>query len=76
MLFVQELNIKDRGSTINTAGRIHSLCNSYHKSLLASKPFSDYRGFNPQFTSESLGMVNLKGRQEPVELMSAEMIKK
>lgn len=68
-------DIAYHGDTINTAARIQSLCNSYHKSLLVSKPFTDYEGFNQLFTTESLGMVTLKGRQAPVELVSVETMK-
>ena len=68
-------DIAYHGDTINTAARIQSLCNTYQKSLLVSKGFTDYDGFNQQFTSASLGMVTLKGRQEPVELMSVEGVR-
>jgi len=69
-------DIAYHGDTINTAARIQSLCNSYDKSLLLSKPFTEHEAFQHSFHSVSLGMISLKGRQQPVELISVEgMIK-
>jgi len=65
-------DIAYHGDTINTAARIQSLCNSYDKSLLVSKPFSDHPSFAAGFSSSQLGMVTLKGKLEPVELMSVD----
>ncbi len=65
-------DIAYHGDTINTAARIQSLCNTYKKSLLVSKSFTEYDGFDQQFSSASLGLVTLKGRMEPVELVSVE----
>ena len=65
-------DIAYHGDTINTAARIQGLCNTYQKSLLLSKGFTEVEGFNEQFSSVSLGMVTLKGRVEPVELVSVE----
>jgi hypothetical protein len=39
--------------------------------LLVSKLFTEYEGFQ-QFNAASLGLIILKGKQEPVELMSVE----
>jgi adenylate cyclase len=65
-------DIAYHGDTINTAARIQDLCNTYQKSLLVSKSFTEYDEFKNQFTSISLGMVSLKGKQQPVELVSVE----
>ena len=65
-------DIAYHGDTINTAARIQSLCNNYDKSLLASKLFSEYPAFDISFNTTFLGMVKLKGKQEPVELLSVE----
>jgi adenylate cyclase len=65
-------DIAYHGDTINTAARIQSLCNTYGKSLLVSKLFTEYKGFDGQFVATSLGMVPLKGKVEAVELMSVE----
>jgi adenylate cyclase len=65
-------DIAYHGDTINIAARIQSLCNTYQKSLLVSKPFTEYDGFDKQFASTSLGMVVLKGKELPVELVSVE----
>jgi adenylate cyclase len=68
-------DIAYHGDTINTAARIQNLCNTYQKSLLLSKGFTEVEGFNEQFSSVSLGIVTLKGRVEPVELVSVEGLK-
>jgi adenylate cyclase len=65
-------DIAYHGDTINTAARIQSLCNTYGKSLLVSKLFTEYEGFDAQFVATSLGAVPLKGKQEAVELVSVE----
>ena len=65
-------DIAFHGDTINTAARIQSLCNTYNKSLLVSKGFTEFDGFGLQFITTSLGLVTLKGKQEAVELMSVE----
>ena len=65
-------DIAFHGDTINTAARIQSLCNTYNKSLLVSKGFTEFDGFGSQFITTSLGLVTLKGKQEAVELMSVE----
>ncbi len=65
-------DIAYHGDTINTAARIQSLCNAYQKSLLVSKRITEVEGFNEKFTAVSLGKVTLKGRVEPVELLSVD----
>ena len=65
-------DIAYHGDTINTAARIQSLCNTYSKSLLVSKGFTEMDRFNEEFSSVSLGMVTLKGKQEAVELVSVD----
>ena len=65
-------DIAFHGDTINTAARIQSLCNTYNKSLLVSKGFTEFDGFGSQFIATSLGLVTLKGKQEAVELVSVE----
>ena len=65
-------DIAYHGDTINTAARIQGLCNTYHKSLLLSKGFTEVDGFDEQFVTVPLGTVALKGRKEAVELVSVE----
>ncbi len=65
-------DIAFHGDTINTAARIQGLCNTYNKSLLVSKGFTEEDGFASSFTATSLGLVSLKGKQEGVELVSVE----
>lgn len=63
-------DIAYHGDTINTAARIQSLCNKFEKSLLVSKPFTEHPSFDNSFACSALGMVTLKGKEQPVELMS------
>ena len=65
-------DIAYHGDTINTAARIQSLCNSYAKSLLVSKPFAAHPLFDSMFRFSSLGTVSLKGKQQAVELLSVD----
>jgi adenylate cyclase len=65
-------DIAYHGDSINTAARIQSLCNTYNKSLLVSKGFTEVDGFDEEFSAVSLGLVSLKGKQEGVELVSVE----
>jgi adenylate cyclase len=65
-------DIAYHGDTINTAARIQSLCNSYDKSLLVSNLFTNHPSFATGFFSSQLGKVTLKGKLEPVELLSVD----
>lgn len=62
-------DIAYHGDTINTAARIQSLCNTYGQSLLVSKGFTEVEGFAGRFVGTSLGLVPLKGKQVPVEVV-------
>ncbi len=68
-------DIAYHGDTINTAARIQSLCNTYQKSLLVSNIFTENNELAKQFHFSKLGVVNLKGKQLPVELLSVDGIK-
>jgi adenylate cyclase len=67
-------DIAYHGDSINTAARIQGLCNTYNKSLLVSKPFTEVDGFASAFTATSLGLVMLKGKKEGVELVGVERL--
>jgi adenylate cyclase len=58
------------GDTLNTAARIQSVCNDYHKNFLASKTLIDKVGTHPRMKTQDLGMILLKGKTAKVGLMS------
>ncbi|MCB0728884.1 MAG: adenylate/guanylate cyclase domain-containing protein [Ignavibacteriae bacterium] len=64
------------GDTINTTARIQSVCNDYKKHLLISKFMFDNFDDpvkNKNYRSESLGMIQLKGKLNPIEIISIEL---
>ena len=65
-------DIAYHGDTINTAARIQSLCNTYGKSLLVSKGFTEVDGFYDCFVATEIGEVVLKGKVVPIGLVSVE----
>ncbi len=62
------------GDTINTTARIQSICNEYNKNLLVSKFLIDNIENGGIYKIESLGMIQLKGKLHPVEIISVEGI--
>ncbi len=56
------------GDTLNTAARIQSLCNQYEVDLLVSKAFIDKMESESHYEIESLGEVQLRGRNQRIEL--------
>lgn len=57
------------GDTINTAARIRSACTELNQKFLASKEFIELLNMK-DWQSESLGMVDLKGKNESIELFA------
>ncbi len=57
------------GDTINTAARIRSACTELNQTYLASKEFIELLNFK-DWHSESMGMVDLKGKNENLELFA------
>ena len=57
------------GDTINTAARIRSACTELNQKYLASKEFAELLNMK-EWQSESLGMVDLKGKKENIELFA------
>jgi adenylate cyclase len=55
------------GDTINTASRIRSACSDLNQKFLVSKEFVELTGME-EFQSESMGMVEMKGKNELMEL--------
>jgi adenylate cyclase len=61
-------DIAYHGDTLNTASRIQSVCNEYGKDMLSSMDFWNHSGASRYYSMESIGMVELKGKSEPIEM--------
>ena len=57
------------GDTMNTTARIRSACNELHHHFIVSKEFVE-AGSLKGWQTESLGMVDLKGKEHGIELFS------
>lgn len=57
------------GDTINTAARIRSACTELKQKYLVSKEFIELLNMK-EWQSESMGMVDLKGKNENIELFT------
>lgn len=57
------------GNTINTASRIRSACNDLNQKFLVSKEVIDLMQME-DWQSESMGLVDLKGKNENIELFA------
>lgn len=57
------------GDVLNVAARIQGMCNQYGESLLISGDLLSILD-NKGFTSKSLGTIQLKGREKPLELFA------
>lgn len=57
------------GDTMNTTARIRSACNELNQKFIVSKDFADKSNLKP-FQLEDLGMVELKGKANGIELFA------
>lgn len=57
------------GNTINTASRIRSACTDLNQKFLVSKEFTELLNMKDRH-SESMGLVDLKGKNEDLELFA------
>ncbi len=57
------------GDTMNTTARIRSACNELNQKFIVSKEFIEESNLT-DWQAESLGMVDLKGKAEEIELFS------
>ena len=57
------------GDTMNTAARICSACNELNQKFIMSKEFMENSDLK-EWQGESLGIVDLKGKAEGIELYS------
>lgn len=62
------------GDVLNTASRIQGICNKYSKSLLISEDLKAVLEFNPDYKKELIGSIELKGKQQPVNIYSVELV--
>jgi adenylate cyclase len=58
------------GDVLNTTARIQSLCNQYKVDLLVSKDLIKSVEFEPEFKINSLGVIELKGKEQDMELFT------
>jgi adenylate cyclase len=63
-------DIAYHGDTLNTAARIQSVCNKYNKKFLTSARIWENTGIEKYYKTESLGAISLKGKAEPIEIIS------
>ena len=64
-------DIAYHGDTLNTAARIQSVCNKYNKNFLTSVYIWENTGIENYYKTESLGMIELKGKSKAIEIASA-----
>jgi adenylate cyclase len=57
------------GDTMNTTARIRSACNELNQKFIVSKEFVEFSDLK-EWQTESLGMVDLKGKATELELFS------
>ncbi|MEO7044167.1 MAG: adenylate/guanylate cyclase domain-containing protein, partial [Ferruginibacter sp.] len=57
------------GDTMNTAARIRSACNELNRHFIVSKTFVENIDLK-QWQTESLGLIELKGKEAGIELFS------
>ena len=57
------------GDTMNTTARIRSACNELNQKFIVSKEFVECSDLK-DFQTESLGIVELKGKTNGIELFS------
>ncbi|MRG44631.1 adenylate/guanylate cyclase domain-containing protein [Chitinophaga sp. SYP-B3965] len=65
-------DIAYHGDTLNTAARIQSVCNDYNKRLLISTYMLEAIGANSGIRTETIGMIQLKGKATKVGIASVE----
>lgn len=62
------------GDVLNTGARIQAKCNEFGKKLLVSEIFANQLNGTDHFKKERMGKINLKGKQEAIEIYAIEMI--
>lgn len=67
-------DIAYHGDTLNTAARIQSVCNEHKQKFLVSQYLLNTIGLHQNLKTTSLGIVNLRGKTEGVEIASADWV--
>jgi adenylate cyclase len=67
-------DIAFHGDTLNTAARIQSVCNEYHKKFLVSEFLLENIGFHHCLKTESLGRIQLRGKTATVGIASVDWV--
>ncbi|WP_316839086.1 adenylate/guanylate cyclase domain-containing protein [Pedobacter gandavensis] len=67
-------DIAYHGDTLNTAARIQSVCNDYHKKFLISEYALNSLDLHHQLKTEAIGMILLRGKSVKVGILSVEGI--
>jgi len=62
------------GDVLNTASRIQGVCNKYNKTLLISADLEVVLELNLGYKKELIGSIELKGKQQPVNIYSVELV--
>jgi len=68
-------DIAYHGDTLNTAARIQSVCNLYNKRFLTSTYVLEKMRPGKSYKIETIGMVQLRGKSQPVEIASINSLK-
>lgn len=66
-------DIAYHGDTLNTAARIQSVCNEFQKDFLASEHLINRVAVQSNLKIEHLGSVLLRGKAEPIGIVSVEV---
>jgi adenylate cyclase len=62
------------GDTLNTTARIQGVCNQYKEGFLTSMHVLENTSIGEHFKTQSIGMIKLKGKSEPIEIASINLI--
>lgn len=65
-------DIAYHGDTLNTTAKIQSVCNEYGKRFLVSDYLSERSDLNKYFKTEHICLINLKGKDLAVGIVSVE----
>jgi adenylate cyclase len=65
-------DIAYHGDTLNTTARIQSVCNEHNKTFLASEYLLEKIGLHHGLKTESLGMIQLRGKTTSVGIASVD----
>ncbi len=63
-------DIAYHGDTLNTASRIQGVCNEYQQEILVSASLLGKLELNNGFRTISLGKIPLRGKKDPIEILS------